>query len=249
MKIVIVDDEQHCIDSLVHLLEKFSGKISSVTSFREADAAIKGIETLQPDILFLDVQLKDQTGFDILRKLSYRDFSLIFSTAYEQYAIEAIRFSAIDYLLKPVAAAELEAAMQKAMLQVEKEALSGKVNVLLSHVLAGQKPKRISVPTTDGYIFLEVSDIIRCQADINYTVIYHTSGHKYVVSRTLKYFEDLLCNHDFFRVHHSHLINLHHMLKYTRTQGGFVTMSDQSTIEVSNRRKDEFLRLCAGKGS
>ena len=243
MKIAIVDDEQHCTDSLLMLLKPYQHSIERIETFCTVDDAVKGINLLRPDILFLDVHLHDSTGFDVLQKVAYLNFGLIFTTAYEQYAISAFKFSAIDYLLKPIDADDLDSAMQKAFQKSEKDQLSGKVSVLLSHLVADQRSRKISIPTAGGYIFLKVSEIIRCQSDVNYTHIFAVSGKKYTVSKTLKHFEDILSGCNFFRVHNSHLINLDYIKKYTKGKGGFVTLSDNTMLEVSTRRKEEFLRV------
>jgi two-component system LytT family response regulator len=240
---VLIDDEQHAIDRLKVLLDPYHDKIRISGTFTTVDEATEGIRELSPDVVFLDVQIHDKTGFDVLREIGEINFSLIFTTAFEHYAVQAFKFSALDYLLKPIGQDDFDKAIQKAIRKTENEDLSQKVKVLLSNLAVSQQPKRISVPTIDGYVFLEISEIVRCQSDVNYTNIFTTSKQKYVASKTLKYFEDLLSNCHFFRVHNSHLINLNYVKKYTRGKGGFVTLTDNFTVEVSYRRKEEFLRV------
>lgn len=241
MTIAVIDDEQHCTDSLLALLEPYRDEIETVC-FDTVDGAVRGLETLRPDIVFLDVQLNEKTGFDVLSSVSRRDFCLIFTTAYEQYAIEAFKFSAIDYLLKPVAKEDFENAMRKALERVEQSHLNEKINVLLSHISKGNNPKRISIPSKEGYSFLNITDIVRCEADVNYTHIYTSEGKKHTVSKTLKYFEGLLSHHGFFRIHSSHLINLNSVKTYAKS--GYVTLSDNTKLEVSVRRKEAFIKVC-----
>src|SRR5690606_12989144 len=163
---------------LMDLLEPHSDHVE-IVSYSTVEEGIKGVDTLRPDVVFLDVQLHDRTGSDFLSSVSYRDFSLIFTTAYEKYAIEAFKFSAIAYLLKPVDREDFEYALQKALDRAEQVQLQDRINVLLSHISRENSPKRISVPHKEGYIFLSVTDIVRCQADVNYTHIFTSDGKKY----------------------------------------------------------------------
>ncbi len=242
MKVAIVDDEQHCIDHLVALLRPYGSEVD-LLCFGSAEEAIVGLNAVRPDIVFLDVQLHNKTGFDVLSSLPKRDFSLVFTTAYETYAIEAFKFSAIDYLLKPVDKDDFEMAFQKAIDKVEQSQLTDRIKVLLSHISMENNPKRISVPSNDGYAFLLIEDIVRCQADVNYTHIFTTDGKKYTASKTLKHFEKLLEGQHFFRTHNSHLINLHYVTSYHKD--GYAILSDGHKLEVSTRRKEAFIKECS----
>ncbi|MCR9228339.1 MAG: LytTR family DNA-binding domain-containing protein [Flavobacteriaceae bacterium] len=241
MTVAIIDDEQHCIDHLAHLLQMYAEEIDMV-SFSSVEEAIKGVDALRPDIVFLDVQLHDRTGFDFLSSVSHRDFNLIFTTAYEKYAIEAFKFSAIAYLLKPVDRDDFEFAFQKALDRTEQAQLNDRINVLLSNISKKNSPKRISVPHKEGYVFLMVTDIVRCQADVNYTHIFTSDGKKHTVSKTLKHFEQLLAGHQFFRAHNSHLINLHFVTSYHKN--GYAILSGGTKLEVSTRRREAFIKAC-----
>ncbi len=168
-------------------------------------------------------------------------FEVIFTTAYEKYAVQAFKFSAIDYLLKPVEPADLQAAVQKAIEKKSNSDTSKKIDVLLHNVQGASK--KICVPVINGFIFLQVSDIVHCQSEVNYTNIFLKDKQKILVSRTLKEFEELLTDYSFFRIHNSHLINLNYIKSYNRGKGGYVTMTDSTQIEVSTRRRDEFLKL------
>lgn len=243
MTIAIIDDEQHCTDRLLALLEPYSDRTETVC-FDTVDGAIKGIGTLHPDIVFLDVQLHDRTGFDVLSSIPHRDFCLIFTTAYEQYAIEAFKFSAIDYLLKPIAKEDFGNAIRKAFERVEQNQLNERINILLSHLSKEHTAKRISIPSREGYSFLYITDIVRCEADVNYTHIFTMDGKKHTVAKPLKHFEGLLSRHGFFRIHNSHLINLNNVKSYAKS--GHVTLSDSTRLEVSVRRKEEFMKVCNG---
>ncbi|PKP14625.1 MAG: DNA-binding response regulator [Bacteroidetes bacterium HGW-Bacteroidetes-23] len=242
IKAIIIDDEQHCTDRLLSLLESFIDNTTTVVCFDTAEEAIKGIETIQPDIVFLDVQLQDKTGFDVLLSVSNRKFCLIFTTAYNQFAIEAFKFSAMDYLLKPITKEDFENAIQKAFEGVKKNHLHEQINILLSHLSNQHTIKKISIPSKEGYCFLNITEILRCEADVNYTHIYTLDKKKYTVSKPLKHFEELLLQYGFFRIHNSHLISLNNVKSYSKS--GYVTLSDNTKLEVSVRRKEEFIKIC-----
>ncbi|MDR7129711.1 two-component system LytT family response regulator [Algoriphagus sp. 4150] len=243
MTIAIIDDEQHCTDRILFFLESFGDKVNTVC-FDTADEAVKGIASQRPDIVFLDVQLHDKTGFDVLSALSFTDFCLIFTTAYEQYAIDAFRFSAIDYLLKPIDRADFDNALQKAFKKVEQAQLNERINVLLAHLSPANIPKKIGIPSREGFTFLDISEIVRCEASVNYTELFTKDGKKHIVSKTLKHFEEILTDYGFFRIHNSHLINLSYVKGYAKS--GYVTLLDNLKLEISVRRKEAFIKACNG---
>lgn len=241
-KAVLIDDEQHCIDRVRCLLKTYSDDVSIVGTYTNVEEAVKGIAMRRPDLVFLDVQLgENDTGFDVLEKIGSISFDVVFITAYDQYAVQAFRFAALDYLLKPIDIDEFTSTMDRFFRQVGQQQLPQKLATLLANLSHKGQPKKIGLPTAEGYEFLDVSEIVHCQSDINYTNIYTTSGRKYTVSKTLKYVEELLSGHHFFRIHHSHLINLGYVTKYSRGKGGYVTLAGNIVLEVSLRRKDEFL--------
>jgi len=241
---IIIDDEQHCISRLEQLLrENFSQTIHLAGSFQTVEEAFTGIKKIQPGLVFLDVQIHDKTGFDLLQQLDQINFEIIFTTAYEKYAVQAFRFSALDYLLKPVDEHELKTAVNKLNQLISKTDTANRLDVLFHNLknLQGSS-KRICVPVVNGFVFLQVNEIIRCQSEINYTTIFLKDGKHLVVAKTLKEFEAILSEYNFFRVHNSHMINLNFIKSYNKGKGGFVMMSDNSSVEVSTRRKDEFLK-------
>ena len=244
---ITIDDEPHCIDRLNHLLaQHHKSSIQVLSSFQSVEEGVAAIQQLQPDLVFLDVQINDKTGFDVLHHFDAISFAVIFTTAYEKYAIQAIKFSAVDYLLKPIDNDELKAAIDKLKDKLSKDDLAKKFDVLfhnLKHKDAASK--RISIPTVNGFEFLPVSDIIRCESHINYTILFLKDEQEITVAKTLKEFEELLTDYNFFRVHNSHLVNLAYIKRYNKGKGGFVCMSDNSEIEVSTRRRDEFLKRLA----
>ncbi len=240
---VIIDDEQHCIDRLKDLLiQNHALSIHLKGTARNVKEGVKLINKAKPDLVFLDVQLEDKTGFDLLRKISKLNFEVIFTTAYEKYAIQAIKFSAIDYLLKPVDKDDLDIALGKLSSEILKKISSAKLDILL-HNIEGKNEalKKIIIPTVSGFEFLNITDIIRCESNINYTTICLKENQKLLVAKTLKEFEEMLCGYNFFRVHNSHLINLRCIKSYHKGKGGSVVLTDGSEVEVSTRRKEHFL--------
>ncbi len=247
IKAIIIDDEQHCINRLQTLLADYCIEtVHLMGAYQTVEEGIVAIKKLQPALVFLDVQIHDKTGFDLLKQLDEINFEVIFATAFEKYAVQAFKFSAIDYLLKPVDPDDLKRAIDKLTLKMSKEETSGKFDTLFHNLKNIQgASKRICVPVINGLVFLQVNDIIRCQSDINYTTIYTKDKQKLMVAKTLKEFEELLTEYNFFRVHNSHLINLNYIKSYNKGKGGFVSMIDNSEIEVSTRRKDDFLKKLA----
>ncbi|HVS96902.1 MAG TPA: LytTR family DNA-binding domain-containing protein [Puia sp.] len=248
VRTMIIDDEAHCTDHLTGLLSTYCDSLVRVEA--TAGSVAEGWQTIlriQPQLVFLDIQLRDETGFDLLDRFPVIDFDIIFVTAYEKYAIRAFKFSAIDYLLKPVDPDDLRQAVARLQQKRSKEETAKRFETLFYNLRNGSGlPKRISVPTVKGLEFLPVQDIVRCESHINYTSIFLTNGQKLTVARTLKEFEELLEEHNFYRVHNSHLINLACIKRYQKGKGGSVSMADNTEIEVSTRRKDELLRRLSG---
>lgn len=247
IKAIIIDDEAHCIRLLKSLLAEYGrDRIELLGSFQTVEQGITAIYNLHPDLIFLDVQMNGQTGFDLLKQIKEINFEVIFTTAYEKYAVQAFKFSAIDYLLKPIDSDDLINALDKVFQKISKDEISLKLEALFHNLKNINGPKKISVPTLDGLVFLEIMDIIRIQSHSNYTTIYLKDHQKLTVAKTLKEYENLLSDYNFYRVHNSHLINVAHIKKYNKGKGGIILMSDQSEIEVSSRKKEEFLKKLSG---
>lgn len=244
IRAISIDDEAHCLDRLSHLLaEHCPSTIKPVGTAQSVEDGIRLIQELQPDLVFLDVQIHDKTGFDLLKSLNRVPFDVIFTTAFEKYAVQAFKFSAVDYLLKPIDPDDLKQAVDKLTHKSEKSDTLEKLDTLFHNLTTNQNTsKRIAIPIETGLIFLHVTDIIRCQSDGNYTLIFLKDGQKFLVARTLKEFDETLADADFFRIHHSHLINLAYVKSYIKGKGGSVVMIDNSEIDVSTRRKDDFLK-------
>jgi two-component system, LytTR family, response regulator len=247
LKAIIIEDEQHCIDRLHGLLtETASSSIHLLNSCQTVEDGLKAVKKLQPDVVFLDVQINERTGFDLLMELKEINFEVIFTTAYERYAVQAFKFSAVDYLLKPVDINDLKEAIKRLNDKISKKEIVGKLDVLLHNLKDIQgASKKISVPTINGFSFLAINDIIRCQSDVNYTTIYLKENQKLTVAKTLKEFEELLTEYSFYRIHNSHLINLAYIKSYNKGKGGYVSMIDNTEVEVSTRRKEDFLKRLA----
>lgn len=244
IRAIIIDDEQHCIDRLAGLLEETMPQhihlMDSFTSLEEGEDAIR---KYKPDLVFLDVQLNGKSGFDLLKKTGTAHFEVIFTTAYEKYAVQAFKFSALDYLLKPVDADDLSQAVTKLLDKNPQAETTKKLETLLANLHGPSK--RICVPVVNGLIVLKTEDIVRCESDINYTTIFMKDKQKLTVAKVLKEFEEMLSDYGFFRIHNSHLINLSYVKSYHKGKGGTVTMADGLIIEVSTRRKEEFLKKLA----
>lgn len=239
MKAIIIEDEPKAISALKQELSLNCPEIKVIDIAHDISTALIKIKNNNPDLIFLDIQLSDGLGFDILKQLDNIDFSIIFTTAYSKYALEAIKFSALDYLLKPIDATELKLAVKKATKQS-----SNSINKKISTLLYNQKTssKRIALQTSEGVFLHEISSIIRCNSDGNYTTVYFDNGKKILIVKTLKDFEELLTNYGFERIHHSHLINMIHLTSYINKDGGYVIMSDKTTLPVSQRKRSGFLK-------
>ncbi|MDB5149888.1 MAG: response regulator transcription factor [Mucilaginibacter sp.] len=249
IRAIIIDDEQHCIVRLSDMLARYCPQqIELLATCDNAADALTAIKSLKPDLLFLDVELQETTGMDLLRQFQQIDFEVIFTTAHEKYAIQAFRFSAVDYLLKPIDSDELTTAISKLDKMLGQKDLNNKFEALLQnfHNKPSSQTKKITVPSGNELLFLEISQITRCEADVNYTTIYLKDKQKIMVAKTLKDFDDLLTDHGFFRIHNSHLINLSYIRSYQKGKGGYVVLTDGTNLEVSTRRKELFLKAVAG---
>ncbi|SKA39521.1 two component transcriptional regulator, LytTR family [Chitinophaga eiseniae] len=247
IKAIIVDDEQHCIDALQTMLVRKCPGVEVVGSAKGVKEAKELVDELHPDLVFLDVEMPHQNGFELLKQFEKIGFDVIFTTAYEQYALRAIKFNALDYLLKPFSVKELQDALDKCrekkqQRQRDTNSLSPMDVFLQNMKTLQQSHKKIALPTINGLVFMPVQNIVRCESTGNYTRIFFTDKKNLMVSRPLKEFEELLADVDFFRVHNSHLINLQQMQSYIQGEGGFALMSDGAQVEVSRRRKADFLK-------
>lgn len=236
---LIVDDEEACCEVLELLLRKHCPEVVVMASCRSVADALQALQTYKISLVFLDIEMPHANGFELLQRLPSIDFDFIFTTSYDQYAIKAIRYSALDYLLKPVDREELQAAVHKAV-QRQHPPERHQLDALLERLQKPQK-RQLALPTMEGLQMVGVEAIISCSAKSNYTLLHFKDGQKLVVSKTLKEIEAVLTPHQFLRVHHSHLVNLAEVKKYLRGEGGLLLMSDGSAVDVSRSRKDAVL--------
>lgn len=243
IRTLIIDDEAHMRDSLEKLLIKHCPQVKVIGSANGVCSGVMAIKELNPDAVLLDVQLGDGTGFDLLAAFSPIAFKVIFITAYENYALQAFRFSAVDYLVKPVNPLMLVGAIEKAV-ELIQDHFNIQVKVLEENLKASQnQQKKIIIKTTDNIYLLEVKDIISCESDDCYTTLHSANGDHIMVSKTLKEYEDLLSGLGFYRVHKSWLINLSHIRRFERQDGGSIVLTNNMKIPVASRKKDEMLDL------
>ena len=239
---VLVDDEPKNIRILRNMLEEFCPDTRCAGSAACIEEAEELIQKVAPDLVFLDIQLPGGNAFDLLESLLPARFEIIFVTAFNDYALKAFRYAAIDYLLKPVNIEELKAAVQRAGEQLKYRQLNIRLHDLLA-TLRGPSATRhkLALAMGDGLTFIPVGDIVRCEASSGYTVFHMNNGETLMSTRTIREYEDLLPPDMFFRIHHSHIVNLGHVKKYHRGRGGYIELDCQVTIQVSTRRKAEFL--------
>lgn len=242
MRVVIIEDELQAVTALKKELTKHCSELvvcGVASKIKEAELLIK---TEKPDLVFLDIQLKDGNGFDLLSKIGDYNFKVIFTTAYSQYALEAIKISALDYLLKPIDSEELISAVEKAK-KISFENMQLQLQNFIQNQNANGLKRKIAIPTSKGISLHEMNTILRLQSDGNYTAIYFTNGKKIMVAKILKDFEELLDKLGFIRIHHSHIINLHHLDSYNNKDGGYIILNDKTTLPVSKRKKGSLLKL------
>lgn len=243
LRTLVIDDEKNIRDMLVGMLPVICPEVEIVGEGEGVKDSLEAIRELHPDLILLDIQLKDGDGFDILYYFDELPFKVIFVTAFEDYAIKAFQISAIDYILKPVDPDELKKAVEKAIMTVKAEFIIKMNNFFENMNHKTIEDKKIVLRTTDNVHLVKVFDIIHCDSDQNYTEFTLESGKKIVVSRTLKDYEDLLKDFGFFRVHKSHLINLKYIERFEKADGGQVVMSNGSRIPVASRKQVELLEL------
>jgi len=238
---VIVDDEKKGRDLLQILLREHCPAINVVGVADDISKALELINLLNPELIFLDIHMPGGSGFDLLEKIGDRKINVIFVTAYHEHAIKAFKFSALDYLLKPIDEEELIKAVKKAEALVSKTPVSKDAEVLKpSYNTSGNG--RLALSTSLGLVFVEIKDIERCEASGKYTTCFLSNSKEIIVTKNLKEFEDVLSEYNFIRIHHSHLINLEYIRQYHKGRGGYITMKSGSTITVSQRKKEEFLK-------
>jgi two-component system LytT family response regulator len=243
IKAILVDDEQHCLVTLRLSLEKHCPEVQIVDQCRSAEQALESIEKFKPSVVFLDVQMPFMDGFEMLEQIKNISFAVIFTTSYDQYAIQAFHYSALDYLLKPIDANELKSAVQK-LKNLKQLPSAEQFEMLLQRIQQkGNEFSKIAVPTADGFELIDAEQILRCEAHDTYTYFYLKNNNKIIACRGLKEVENQLQQFSFFlRIHHSFIVNLNEVTRYIRGDGGYVVMTDGSTVSVSRSRKETLMK-------
>ncbi len=237
---IIVEDEQHSADMINEILNNQFNDLEVVGHTKNVKDSVQSINELNPDLLFLDIDLPDGTSFDILQQIDYRKYKIIFITAHQEYAIRAIKFSAFDFILKPFDPTELISTVNDVLKEKMNEDYELKFQAFFTNFSNSlQGIKKIVLKTVEKIHIVDVKDIIRCQSDNTYTNIFINNGRKIIVSRNIKKFEDLLSDYCFMRVHQSHLVNLNYISYFDKSEGGAIVMSDNSSIPVSAQKKQK----------
>ncbi|MDH5474353.1 MAG: LytTR family DNA-binding domain-containing protein [Cyclobacteriaceae bacterium] len=243
---IVIDDERKGRNLLANVISKYCPEVEVIGEAENIKKAYEVINNTHPDLVFLDIEMPNGNGFDLLKKFSDINFDIIFTTAYDHYAIKAIKYSALDYLLKPIDIDDLQVAVKKVVRKRNKPTnINESIEVLLSSLNGKKITNKIGIPDHEGVSLVEIKDIIRCQSSSNYTIIYLSDGSKITSTRTLKEYDHLFNGMPFMRVHNSNLINLHHIKRFVKGDGGYVILSDDSEVEVSRRRKNELLEAIA----
>ena len=243
IKAIIIDDEVHCLETLSLLLNEFCPEVQLLEQCNSAKKGLEVIEKYNPDLVFLDIEMPLMNGFEMLEQLSTISFAIIFTTSYDQYAIKAIRYSALDYLLKPIDPKELISAVKK--VQEERHLPIAEQFQMLLQQINGKNNgfTKIAVPTAEGFELIPAEQVIYCEANDNYTHFLLKNKNKIIACRTLKDIEEQLQDFPFFvRVHNSYMVNLNEVIKYVRGEGGYLIMSDDSSVNVSRSRKEALLK-------
>lgn len=245
---LLIDDDDNLRSGMKSLLLRYAPEIQIIGEANSVKTGVEAMENLQPQVVFLDIQMTDGTGFDVLEQIAQRNGKstshIVFITAHEQYAIKAFRFSALDFLLKPVDPEELQKVIEKIKNVLVKNDDYSHIDLLLENIRKKvDNFKRIALSNSDGIHLFEVSDIIRCESEDNYTKFFIKNSKPILISRTLKEYEELLTEHGFERIHQSHLINIAYLKSYIKKDGGYVVMADDSNLPISQRKKDRLQEI------
>jgi two-component system LytT family response regulator len=244
IKAIMIDDELHCLETLSMLLKEYCPQVQLMEQCRSAKKGLEAIEKLKPDLVFLDIEMPAMNGFEMLEQFTEIPFAIIFTTSYDQYAIKAIRFSALDYLLKPIDPKELTSAIKKVQEQHHLP-MAEQFQMLLKQVHGTKSGfSKIAVPTSEGFELIPSEQVVYCEANDNYTHLFLKNKTKIIACRTLKEMEEQLHDFPFFvRVHHSYMVNLNEVTKYVRGEGGYLIMTDGGTVNVSRSRKESLMKF------
>lgn len=246
IKAILIDDELSSLQNLQQKLSAFCPEVTIIATAQKPEAAILLIRQNKPDVIFLDIEMPRMSGFRMLDEIGEYDFNIIFTTAYNHYAIDAIRISAFDYLTKPIAIADLQAAVNR-LLSAQVQQTKEKIDILKTSLQDKKSQEdKIAITTAEGIEFIPIKNILHIESNSNYSKIYLMDTKPLIVTKLLKDFEDILLPYHFYRIHNSHLINLNYIQKYLKADGGQVLMQDGTVIDIARRKKDEFLKIIAG---
>ncbi|HMI02375.1 MAG TPA: LytTR family DNA-binding domain-containing protein [Pedobacter sp.] len=249
IKALIIDDEPNNIENLQLIIDKHSADVFIAGTADNAEEGKKLIQQHDPDLVFLDIQMPEKSGFDLLSSLPEVKFEVIFITAYDKYGIQAIKFSALDYLLKPINIEEFKLAIEKAKQRIKLSKQSRNIDNLLDYLKAGQKGSpKIALPTLKETMYVKITDVIRCEAANNYTTFYLQNQEQVLVCKTLKDFADLLKPHDFIRTHQSHLVNPHYVKSYLKEDGGTLLLENLQKVPISRQNREMVKASLSGLG-
>ena len=241
---LLVDDELNCLDMLEWLLQRYTPQMQVLGKFQSGAEATAALGKLRPDIVFLDIEMPHMNGFDFLEQVPKLDFDIVFTTAYNKFALKAFKYSALNYLLKPIDPEDLVKTVERVKDKIATPSME-QIQVLMEGLRNERKatPERVALSTGDGLVFVRTEDILYCQAESNYTRVALKSGQKLLISKTLKDIDDTLSLQDFFRVHNSFLININQIVKFVRGDGGYILMPDDMHITISRSRREEFFDM------
>ncbi len=244
MKTILVDDEENSLDILEIELKEYCPQVEIVAKCKSGQEAIAAVHEFNPDVVFLDIEMPQMNGFEVLKNLEDQEFDVIFVTAYDQFALKAFEFSAVDYLLKPIVKERLIAAVEKVSSLAETSISVEQLNMLMTNFQSyWQSQPRVALPTSEGLEFVSVDQIIYAQSESNYCWVFFDDGSKIFLSKTLKDLEGLLAKHGFIRFHQSYLINADFIKRYVRGQGGYIILSNGAKVPVSRSKKEVILNL------
>ena len=247
---IIIENEKNSLASLKDDLKNYCPQIKVIGESGKVSEGLALINTLQPDLVFLDIELDDGTGFDLLEKIQSTNktpFQVIFTTSHNEFAVKAFRFSAIDYLMKPVDADELVEAVKKAEENINSKTFNERLNLMFDNLKLKEKPQKIALASSDSLLVYKIENIVRCESQRNYTLFHFANEKPLLVSKTMKEYEELLSSCGFERVHNSHLINMSYVKKYVKSEGGYIEMQDGSNVPVAQTKKEQIVKLLSGK--
>ncbi|MCR9265327.1 MAG: LytTR family DNA-binding domain-containing protein [Flavobacteriaceae bacterium] len=242
LKVIIIEDEKHSRETLKSMLEEFCKDVKVIATASSVSEGVKVLSVYSPDVVFLDIELQSGLGFDVLTQIKDPSFEVIFTTAFEKYAIKAIKFSSLDYLLKPIDLSELQDAVEKARNRMDTNVYRQQIDTLMQSLSKeNHRQEKICLATTAGMEFIAIEEIVLCKADGSYTSFVLRNENTLMVSKHLKEYENLLGDYQFMRVHNSYVINLNEVKKYVKSDGGYIIMSNDMHVSISPRKKDELI--------